>query len=88
MRSLRLGELALTKLGNGQSMSLQPEQDVVAEVMRITNGNGARVAFDSVGGPDLPKLISALTNRRIVYIYGALSRGAEIEASQASASDT
>jgi NADPH:quinone reductase-like Zn-dependent oxidoreductase len=67
---------------------LQPEQDVVAEVMRITNGNGARVAFDSVGGPDLPKLISALTNRGIVYIYGALSRGAEIEASQASASDT
>src|ERR1700704_4852510 len=49
------------------------EQDLVAEVMRITNGNGARVAFDPVGGPDLPKLISALTNQGIAYIYGALS---------------
>ena len=51
------------------------EQDMVAEVMRITNGNGARVAFDPVGGPDFPKLISALTNQGIAYIYGALSEG-------------
>src|SRR6266853_4204043 len=49
------------------------EQDMVAEVMRITNGNGARVAFDPVGGRDFPKLISALANQGIVYIYGALS---------------
>jgi NADPH:quinone reductase-like Zn-dependent oxidoreductase len=49
------------------------EQDMVAEVMRITNGHGARVAFDPVGGPDLAKLIAALTNEGIVYIYGALS---------------
>jgi NADPH:quinone reductase-like Zn-dependent oxidoreductase len=49
------------------------EQDVVAEVMHITNGNGARVAFDPVGGPDFPKLISALTDQGTVYIYGALS---------------
>jgi NADPH:quinone reductase-like Zn-dependent oxidoreductase len=49
------------------------EQDMVAEVMRITNGNGARVAFDPVGGPDFPKLIAALANQGIVYIYGALS---------------
>jgi NADPH:quinone reductase-like Zn-dependent oxidoreductase len=51
------------------------EQDMVAEVMRITNGNGARVAFDPVGGPDFPKLISALGNQGIVYIYGVLSEG-------------
>jgi NADPH:quinone reductase-like Zn-dependent oxidoreductase len=51
------------------------EQDMVAEVMRITNGNGAGVAFDPVGGPDFPKLISALANQGIVYIYGALSEG-------------
>jgi NADPH:quinone reductase-like Zn-dependent oxidoreductase len=49
------------------------EQDMVAEVMRITNGHGARVAFDPVGGADLAKLIAALTNEGIVYIYGALS---------------
>ena len=46
---------------------------MVAEVMRITNGNGARVAFDPVGGRDFGKLISALANQGIVYIYGALS---------------
>jgi len=51
------------------------EQDMVAEVMAITNGNGARIAFDPVGGPDFPKLISALTNQGIAYIYGALSEG-------------
>jgi NADPH:quinone reductase-like Zn-dependent oxidoreductase len=51
------------------------EQDMVAEVMRITNGNGARVAFDPVGGPDFPKLISALADQGTAYIYGALSEG-------------
>jgi NADPH:quinone reductase-like Zn-dependent oxidoreductase len=36
------------------------EQDMLAEVMRITNGNGARVVFDPVGGPDFPKFIAAM----------------------------
>jgi len=49
------------------------EQDVVAEVMRITNGNGARVVFDPVVGPTFSKLILALANQGIVYIYGNLS---------------
>jgi NADPH:quinone reductase-like Zn-dependent oxidoreductase len=49
------------------------KQDVVAEVTRITDGNGARVAFDPVGGADFPKLIAALTFQGIAYIYGALS---------------
>src|ERR1700692_4245409 len=35
----------------------------------------ARVAFDTVGGPDFPKLIAALTNQGVAYIYGALSEG-------------
>jgi NADPH:quinone reductase-like Zn-dependent oxidoreductase len=49
------------------------EQDMLAEVMRITGGNGARVVFDPIGGPDFPKLIAALTFQGIAYIYGALS---------------
>jgi NADPH:quinone reductase-like Zn-dependent oxidoreductase len=49
------------------------EQDVLAEVMRITEGNGARVVFDPVGGPDFPKLIAALTFQGVAYIYGALN---------------
>jgi NADPH:quinone reductase-like Zn-dependent oxidoreductase len=51
------------------------ETDLVAEVMRITNGLGARVAFDPVGGPTFPKLISALSSGGIIYIYGLLSTG-------------
>jgi NADPH:quinone reductase-like Zn-dependent oxidoreductase len=49
------------------------EQDMLAEVMRITDGNGARVAFDPVGGPDFPRLVAALTFQGIAYTYGALS---------------
>jgi len=52
------------------------EQDLVAEVKRITDGKGARVAFDPVGGEDFPKLISALAPRGTVYLYGALSESA------------
>ena len=51
------------------------EVDLVQEVMRITGGKGARVAFDPVGGPNFPKLISALAFQGVVYIYGALSEG-------------
>jgi NADPH:quinone reductase-like Zn-dependent oxidoreductase len=43
--------------------------------MRITDGKGARVAFDPVGGPNFPKLIAALAFQGTVYIYGALSEG-------------
>ena len=49
------------------------ESDLVQEVMRITDGKGARVAFDPVGGPDFPKLISALSMQGIAFLYGALS---------------
>ena len=49
------------------------EQDLVAEVMKITDRKGARVVFDPIGGPTLPKLISAMSFQGILYIYGALS---------------
>jgi NADPH:quinone reductase-like Zn-dependent oxidoreductase len=52
------------------------EQDLVAEVKRITEGKGARVAFDPVGGEDFPKLIRALAPQGIIYLYGALSEAA------------
>lgn len=51
------------------------EVDFVEEVLRITDGKGARVAFDPVGGPNFPKLISALAFQGTVYIYGALAEG-------------
>jgi NADPH:quinone reductase-like Zn-dependent oxidoreductase len=49
------------------------ETDMVAEVMRITGGKGARTAFDPVGGPYVEKLCSALAEEGILFIYGSLS---------------
>jgi NADPH:quinone reductase-like Zn-dependent oxidoreductase len=52
------------------------ETDLVAEVLRITDGKGARVVFDPIGGPDFPKLIATLSFQGTAYIYGALAEGA------------
>jgi NADPH:quinone reductase-like Zn-dependent oxidoreductase len=49
------------------------EVDLVQEVRRITDGKGARVAFDPVGGPNFAALISSLSFQGIAFIYGALS---------------
>ena len=49
------------------------ETDVVAEVMRITAGKGARTAFDPVGGPFVEKLCNCLAEEGILFIYGGLS---------------
>jgi NADPH:quinone reductase-like Zn-dependent oxidoreductase len=51
------------------------EADVLAEITRITAGQGARVVFDSVGGPAFSRLISALSFGGIAFIYGLLSTG-------------
>lgn len=49
------------------------EADFVAEVMRITDGKGARLAFDPVGGSNFARLLDALSFQGTAYIYGALS---------------
>jgi len=49
------------------------EQDLVEEVLRITEGKGARVVFDPVGGPTVNKLLQATAQLGIVFLYGALS---------------
>ena len=49
------------------------EQDLVAEVKRITGKAPPRVAFDPVGGPTIEKLASALAFKGILFQYGALS---------------
>ena len=49
------------------------EQDVAAEVMAITNDQGARIVFDPVGGPGLEALANATAQHGIIFQYGALS---------------
>jgi NADPH:quinone reductase-like Zn-dependent oxidoreductase len=51
------------------------EADLLAEIMRITDGKGARVVFDPVGGPAFSTLISALSFGGTAFIYGLLSTG-------------
>jgi NADPH:quinone reductase-like Zn-dependent oxidoreductase len=49
------------------------EQDLVNEILKITDGKGARIVFDPVGGPTIAKLTKAMANFGTLFIYGALS---------------
>jgi NADPH:quinone reductase-like Zn-dependent oxidoreductase len=49
------------------------EQDLVREIIGLTDGKGARVVFDPVGGPTMETLMRAMMPHGIVFIYGALS---------------
>jgi NADPH:quinone reductase-like Zn-dependent oxidoreductase len=49
------------------------EEDLVKAINEITGGQGARVVFDPVGGPTLPKLIKTMSFQGLLYLYGALS---------------
>ena len=48
------------------------EQDLVAEVQKLTGGKGSRVAFDPVGGPTIAKLAAAMAKHGMIIEYGAL----------------
>ncbi len=74
--------VALTRYGNKREALLKAgakhviateEQDLVAEVNRITDGKGARVVFDPVGGPTISKLAEATAQNGIIFQYGTLS---------------
>ena len=49
------------------------EQDLVAEVKKITDGKGAQVIYDPVGGPTFNKLMEAAAPYARMIVYGALS---------------
>ena len=63
---------ALRALGAPQVLATA-ECDLVAEVMRITAGRGARLVFDPVGGPYIEKLANAMAAEGILFQYGGLS---------------
>jgi NADPH:quinone reductase-like Zn-dependent oxidoreductase len=63
---------ALRKLGARHVIATE-EVDVVAEVMRITQGKGARIVFDPVGGPMVMTWAQAMAERGILFQYGGLS---------------
>jgi NADPH:quinone reductase-like Zn-dependent oxidoreductase len=49
------------------------EENLVARVMEITRGVGARVVFDPVGGPSFIPLTESMARGGILLVYGALS---------------
>ena len=49
------------------------ESDLVAEVMKITAGRGARIVFDPVGGAYVDTLAQAMAVDGVLFIYGGLS---------------
>lgn len=49
------------------------EQDLLAEILNLTNGKGANVVFDPVAGPNFSKLIQGLRTKGKMVLYGALS---------------
>jgi NADPH:quinone reductase-like Zn-dependent oxidoreductase len=62
----------LLKLGAAHVIATE-QQDIAAEVRRITGGAGARIAFDPVAGPTLARLAAAMAPHGIIFEYGALS---------------
>jgi NADPH:quinone reductase-like Zn-dependent oxidoreductase len=63
---------ALMQLGAKHVIATE-ESDVVAQVQAITQGKGARIVFDPVGGPDVDKLAQATAEEGMLIIYGGLS---------------
>jgi NADPH:quinone reductase-like Zn-dependent oxidoreductase len=69
----RSSKAAALKAQGAQHVIATEETDLVAEVMRITGGKGARLVFDPVGGPEVYKLAEAMAEEGILFIYGGLS---------------
>jgi NADPH:quinone reductase len=63
---------ALLKTGAAHVIATE-EQDLVAEVMRITGNKGVRLAFDPVCGPGVEALAAALADQGTLFLYGALA---------------
>ncbi len=49
------------------------EQEVAPEVLRLTDGKGANLAVDPVGGPGVEALVSALGENGILVPYGVMT---------------
>lgn len=61
-------------LAEGAAHVIVSEQaDVAAEVMRVTDGRGARMVFDPIGGPAILPLVGALAPQGVFVLYGNLS---------------
>jgi NADPH:quinone reductase len=64
---------ALIKAG-ARHVIATDEQDLAKEVMLLTDGKGASLAFDPVCGRGVEALAAAMAHGRTIFLYGALAR--------------
>jgi len=64
---------ALAREAGADEVILYTEQDFEAEVMRLTNGKGVNVVYDSVGKTTFDKSLSCLGNRGVLALFGQSS---------------
>jgi len=69
-------EAALRKAGAAHVVVLE-RGAFEAEVLRITEGRGAKLAFDPIGGPIVASLAAAMAQRGMLILYGNLSGQAQ-----------
>lgn len=63
---------SLEKAGAAYVIATQ-EEDLAARLKKITNGKGARIVFDPVGGKTVLALAEGMAQGGILFQYGALS---------------
>ena len=69
----RSDKAAALKAHGARHVIATDETDLVAEVMKITDGKGARIVFDPVAGPYVETLAQAMAADGQLFIYGGLS---------------
>jgi NADPH:quinone reductase-like Zn-dependent oxidoreductase len=72
--SVKADELRVLPKSRAAAIVATDEQDVVSEIKRLTDGKGADLVFDPVGGPTFAKLVEATASGGLLILYGALSR--------------
>ncbi|GAB7537836.1 zinc-dependent alcohol dehydrogenase family protein [Burkholderia sp. 3C] len=63
----------LLELGAAHVIVSEEEPDLTARILEITGGVGAKVIFDSVGGPAIADLAMATADDALIIVYGLLS---------------
>jgi NADPH:quinone reductase-like Zn-dependent oxidoreductase len=67
------GKVAALKEHGAAYVIVSDEEDVSSRIMEITEGRGARIAFDAVAGQPLDRLLDAMAPQGIVIVYGMLA---------------
>ncbi len=69
-------EAALRELGAAHVVVLE-KGSLETEVLRVTEGKGAKLAFDPIGGPIVASLALAMAQKGMLILYGNLSGQAQ-----------